>query len=200
VLAGRHAGPSRAETPARKLHILIDASHDAAEPGGFPQRTNFSLPARPTRARRSPIISALLGYQVKELGAWEAINPHRFAGVDVVVRVAGNGAYGQWEIDAYDRWVSGGGGLLLLIEHHPLDGWRSTSAFSSEASSASPARRPHDTTAELASFTPHRFDGGGGIRSPTSAAAGSFPSQPAGGADPRPSVAAGLSRISTTTA
>jgi hypothetical protein len=153
LLAACTAIPGRAEAPARKLHILIDASHD----GGtwwFPQRTTYSAGAAHQGKELADHLRSL-GHQVRELGHGEAINPQRFAGVDVVVRVAGSGAYANWEIDAYDRWVSGGGGLLLLVEHHPQDALAEHFGLQFRGVARVSGEAPHDTTTELARFIPH---------------------------------------------
>jgi len=102
-----------------KRHILIDASRD----GGtwwFPQHGPYQ-PGAPHQGKALADHFRSLHHTVQELAPGAAITPALLAGFDIVVRVAGKGAYAPAEIAAYDAWVKDFGSLLLLAEHHPQD-------------------------------------------------------------------------------
>ncbi|TMQ24046.1 MAG: hypothetical protein E6J90_09210 [Deltaproteobacteria bacterium] len=106
--------------PRIKRHVLVDASRD----GGvwwFPQAGPF-LPGAPHQGKALADHLRSLGHSVVELPRPTVITPALLADFNLVIRVAGNGAYAAPEIAAYDAWVNAGGGLLLLAEHHPGDG------------------------------------------------------------------------------
>lgn len=105
--------------PRIKRRILIDASRD----GGvwwFPQHAPFA-PDAPHQGKALADHFKSLRHTVKELIPGTPITPALLAGFDIVIRVAGKGAYTAAEIAAYDAWVKDFGSLLLLAEHHPQD-------------------------------------------------------------------------------
>ena len=102
-----------------KRHILIDSSRD----GGvwwFPQSGPFSSSSA---HQGKPLADYLVGqgHTVVELPRPTTITPALLADYNIVIRVVGLGAYTSAEIAAYDAWVTAGGGLLLLSDHHPND-------------------------------------------------------------------------------
>jgi hypothetical protein len=107
--------------PRIKRHILVDASRD----GGVwwspqPQSGPFNINAPHQGKALADHFRSLL-HTVKELTPGTAITPALLADFDIVIRVAGKGAYSAPEIAAYDAWVKDFGSLLLLAEHHPQD-------------------------------------------------------------------------------
>src|SRR6202035_4927441 len=106
--------------PRIKRHILIDASRD----GGvwcFPQAGPVFNSGVPHQGKALADHFRLLGHRVTELAHPATITPALLADFDVIVRAGGKGSYAAAELAAYDQWVADGGGLLLLVEHHPQD-------------------------------------------------------------------------------
>jgi hypothetical protein len=103
-----------------KRRVLVDASRD----GGvwwFPQKGPFDQNAKHQGKLLADHLRSL-GHKVDELPRPTTITSKVLAGYDVVIRAVGAGSYTKSEVAAYQDYVKGGGGLLLLAEFGSPDG------------------------------------------------------------------------------
>jgi hypothetical protein len=142
--------------PARHLRVLIDSSRD----GGawwFPQGGSTFDPHAPHQGDALVKYLHARGFEVTELPRPTTIDPQLLHGFDLVIRFVAFGDYSPSEIEAYDTWVTGGGGLLLLEGHHPKDALAEHFGlqFRGVARVPGAADERASLVTELASFVPH---------------------------------------------
>ncbi len=158
LLAACTANSGRPAASDKPRHVLVDASHDG---GGwwFPQKSDFSAGA-PHQGKALADHLRSLGYRVTELPRDTRITAALLAGADLVIRDTGFGPYLPAEVDAYDHWVTTGGRLLLLVEHHPQDALAEHFGLHFQSIARIPGPGPHNTTTRLAKFAQHPLTAG----------------------------------------